>query len=124
MSPIYTFDDFIKSEPLLCANRWFEFDTYRAYVRMRHRVICGKSLLCCDLANIEVYPSYRRTGILSSFIQHLLHTTVAKVVYVENVLEKEQYGIYERRNFTRETAIGGTVSFYQFTKHYAETQED
>lgn len=80
---------------------WFENEVFSLFVRDSRRVRPDRNVLvrCLDFATVGVQPAYQRLGICSRLIEIMDRLNPFDAIYVENVLEPSQYGIYERRGF-------------------------
>lgn len=79
-------------------NGWYSF-----YVRRAFHKIHGIGVATFDLANLNVELAHRGEGFLDLFIAEFMAQAEInqRVLYVQNVMVKNQYGIYLRRGFQR-----------------------
>lgn len=77
-------------------NGWYSF-----YVRRAFHNINGTSVATYDLANLNVELAHRGEGLLALFLDTFMEQARLnhRVLYVQNVLVEDQYGIYLRRGF-------------------------
>lgn len=131
------------------AVQWIESPHIRVYMRRRTRKIdlakngdaiphddyitlwqkCGFNLdktlhSVIDVANVAVEP--QRCGIYSAFLRLLDECAAGRIIYIENVHDREQHGIYERRGFVKHNKAAGlgfdteAVCFYKLPETSGE----
>ena len=109
---------YLQSEDVLRRNRMFTFPEFEVYLRIRHRVIEGRSVLCCDLGRILVNAVFRRRGIYDNLLKFLEQNSNTEVLFIENVHDGLHWNLYIRRGFTKYYSTGDsmTVHFYKWLK--------
>lgn len=86
-------------------SRTEEFKNHQlcVYMRMFKRHL-GQSQLVfvptLEIARVDVLPRYQGQGLYRQYLDICMEYNDRYAIYVENVLDKEQHSIYERRGFT------------------------
>lgn len=88
---------YVAKAPLF-TNRLFCTKQFEIYLRIRHRVIEGKSVVCCDVGRVHVFSKGK--GIYSALLETLERHAKVEVLFIENVHNPDHFGIYLRRGFT------------------------
>ena len=90
-------DEFIKNS-YEYDRKWINGTYVKLYIRKQQIWLPGKDILdCVAIANVNVNPV--GFGIYRELLTHIEQTTT-QTVYIENVLDPEQYSIYTNRGYT------------------------
>ena len=95
-------------------SQWLYGNIVNIYLRNTHRHHAGDYLRTVEIANVTVLEKYRGQGVYRDLIDFMYNLTpIGAALFVENVLDPEQYGIYTRRDFQQygTTCLTGSLSF-------------
>ena len=100
-------------------NMWIQALTFEVYVRYRPRHIDGDFIYVLDIANVQVWPFYRRKGHYSQLLDFAYDLIApGEAVFIENVMFEEHYDFYLRRGFVEYTRDDpeSVKSFYKLKR--------
>lgn len=94
------FDTFIDSPKI--RNTWIYERDIKVYVRRSTRYIDGNSVLCLDIASVEVLEKRRGQGLFKAFLNRVEKAAAAmnREVFVESILEPRLLQFLLKRNYT------------------------
>jgi hypothetical protein len=111
--------DFLKGTELRPSSQWIEPEFVRdgelevpikVYLRKMQRMYPAPTpelphnmirLFTIDVSNVLVEPFYQRQGLFSEFLKLVEDCANGRAIYIENVLDELQHGIYLRRGYSR-----------------------
>jgi hypothetical protein len=99
---------FLKGSIYPAQSLWFRCSLMEVYLRTAPKYFHGAAVNCCTVANVEVYAEFQKEGVYSSFLDFLAANT-SLPIFIENVHDEEQHGLYLRRGFESILNCYGTV---------------